>query len=85
MIQERENVAMGEVMTVSEIEDKFKSEWILIGDPETNEALEVLAGKVLWHSKNRDEVYRKVRELKPRHSAIVYTGPVVPEGTAAAL
>jgi hypothetical protein len=65
---------MSETMTISEIEAQFKSEWILVGDPETSEALEVLAGTVLWHSKDRDEVYRKAIELKPRHAAFLYTG-----------
>ncbi len=73
------------VMSLAEIQARFKSEWVLVGDPETAETLEVKKGRVLWHSKDRDEVYRKARELKPRHSAIFYTGPVVPEGTATAL
>jgi hypothetical protein len=29
---------------------------------------------VLSHSKDRDEVYRKARELKPIHSAILFFG-----------
>ncbi|MGA3328371.1 MAG: hypothetical protein ABSF45_28300 [Terriglobia bacterium] len=72
---------MSEAMTISEIEAQFKSEWILVGDPKTNEALEVVAGNVLWHSKDRDEVYRKAIELKPRHSAFLYTG-IIPKDTA---
>lgn len=76
---------MSEVLRLEEIKAKFDSEWILVENPETTESLEVRSGKVLWHSKDRDEVYRKARELKPRHSAILYTGPVVPEGTATAL
>lgn len=39
----------------------------------------ILTRKVLWHSKHRDEVYRKARQLRPKHSAIVYTG-TLPEG-----
>jgi hypothetical protein len=35
---------------------------------------------VLWHSKDRNETYRKARELKPKHSAIIYTGEI-PEET----
>lgn len=62
---------MSEEMSLAQIQAKFKSEWILVGDPETNEELEVIRGKVLWHSKDRDELYRKARELKPQHSAIL--------------
>ncbi|MCH7787419.1 MAG: hypothetical protein IIC22_07905 [Chloroflexi bacterium] len=70
---------MGEVMSQAEIATRFESEWVLLEDPETTDALEVKSGKVLWHSKDRDEVYRKARELQPRHSAILYTG-TLPEG-----
>lgn len=75
---------MSEVMSLEEIQARFESEWVLLEDPETTLLLEVKAGKVLWHSKDRDEVYRKARELRPRHSAIVYTG-MPPEGTAVVL
>jgi len=76
---------MNELMSVEEINSQFESEWILLEDPETTDALEVKKGKVLWHSKDRDEVYRKAMELKPKHSAVLYTGPVVPEGQAVIL
>ncbi len=67
---------MNEVMSLAEIEAQFESEWVLVGDPETTETLQVRRGKVLWHSKDRDEVYRKANELKPKHSAILYTGTI---------
>jgi len=75
---------MNKFMTLAEIEAHFESEWVLLQDPETTEALEVKGGKVLWHSKDRDEVYRKARELRPRRSAILYTG-TLPEGAAVIL
>lgn len=59
---------------MAEILGRFASEWVLLEDPETTESLEVKCGTVLWHSKDRDEVYRKARELRPRHSAIIYAG-----------
>ncbi|MGZ8427308.1 MAG: hypothetical protein ACXWYD_20375 [Candidatus Binatia bacterium] len=75
---------MEEVLTIAQIEAQFDSEWILVGDPQTNEALEVQRGKVLWHSKDRDEVYRKAVELRPRRSAMLYTGKM-PKDTAVVL
>lgn len=68
-----------EITTMPEIQNRFDSEWILLGDPDTTDTLEVTKGKVLWHSKDRDEVYRKARELKPRHSAILFTGKIPEE------
>jgi len=67
---------VNQVMSLVEIETQFQSEWVLIEDPQTTDALQVMGGRVLWHSKDRDEVYRKARELQPRHSAILYTGKV---------
>ena len=72
---------MSELMSLTEIQTQFKSEWILVEDPETTESLEVKGGRVLWHSKDRDEVYRKGRELAPKSSAILYTG-TMPEDSA---
>jgi hypothetical protein len=75
---------MNEVLSLAQIEDRFKSEWVLIGEPETTEGLQIIRGKVLWHSKDRDEVYRKARELKPRRSAFLYTGSI-PDDSAIVL
>jgi len=75
---------MAREMTMEEIESQFDSEWVLIEDPRTDEALNVLGGKVLHHSKDRDEVYRKAVSLRPKRSAVVYTGEI-PEDTAVVL
>jgi hypothetical protein len=65
---------MSEVTSIEKIKADFDSEWVLIENPETTETLEVKGGTVLWHSKDRDELYRKALELKPKHSAILYLG-----------
>ena len=75
---------MKERMTIQEIRSRFDSEWILIEDPETNAALDVLGGRVVHHSRDRDEVYRKAVSLRPTRSAVLYTGEM-PEGTAVVL
>ena len=71
-----ESKIMNEVISLAEIQEKFESEWILIENPETEEGLKIKSGKILWHSKDRDEVYRKAREFKPEHSAIFYMGQI---------
>lgn len=75
---------MEDVMNIAEIESRFESEWVLVEDPETNEDLEVQSGKVRYHSKDRDEVYRKAVELRPKRFAMLYTG-TIPEDTAIVL
>ncbi|TAK64761.1 MAG: hypothetical protein EPO24_03070 [Bacteroidetes bacterium] len=61
-------------LTQEEINAQFDSEWVLLADQETAQDFTVLRGRVLWHSKDRDEAYRKLVQLKPRSSAILYTG-----------
>ncbi len=75
---------MEQEMTLAEIESQFDSEWVLLEEPETNEQLEVVKGRVLHHSKDREEVYRKAVKLRPKRSAILYTGKI-PEDTIVVL
>ena len=75
---------MNEVLTIAQIESRFESEWVLVEEPRTNEALEVQSGRVRWHSKDREEVYRKAVQVRPKRFAILYTG-TLPEGTAVVL
>ena len=69
------------IMTQAEIEAQFENEWILVEDPQFDAKDTLLRGKVLWHSKDRDEVYRKDLELRPHSAAYLFTGPI-PENIA---
>jgi hypothetical protein len=69
---------MSEVLTVTEIQSQFPSEWVLVENPNTNDSLEVQSGNVLYHSKDREEVYRKAVELRPKKFAMLYTGSIPP-------
>jgi hypothetical protein len=76
--------AMDNVMTIAEIEDRYDGEWVLVEDPETDEAFEVLSGKVVYHSKDKSEFDRKAVELRPRSSVVLYFGKM-PKNAAIAL
>ena len=65
---------MNEVMTIADIEAQFDSEWVLVGDPVTDETLQVQSGRVLAHSRNRDEVDRCLLALRPQRYATWYIG-----------
>lgn len=65
---------MGDTMTLREVNDRFESEWVLFGDVELTPNHEVIKGRVLCHSKDRDEVYRKLVELRPKNGATHFTG-----------
>lgn len=70
---------MTDILTLAEIEARFPEEWILVDDPVTNEALKVQSGKVLCHSKDRDEVYRLAVALRPKRFAILCTVTLPPD------
>jgi hypothetical protein len=75
---------VNEVLTIAEIEGKFDSEWVLIEDPTTDASLAVRGGTVRWHDRDRDEVYRRAVQIRPKRFAILYTG-TMPADTAIAL
>jgi hypothetical protein len=75
---------MDEIITLAEMEGRYPSEWILVADPELDENHEVVRGRVLCHSKDRDEVDQKAVERRLPRSAFVFTGKI-PEGTAVIL
>ncbi len=65
---------MDTVFSISEIESQFDSEWVLVEDPQTNDALEVQSGKVMYHSGDRDEFDHKVLEFRLKRFAVLFTG-----------
>jgi hypothetical protein len=67
---------MDDILTVAEMESRFLAEWLLVEDPQVNDALEVRSGVVRYHSKDRDDVYRKAVELRPGQFAMLYTGEI---------
>jgi len=70
---------MSKVMTWAEIEAEFDGEWVLIEDPELTSLLEVIGGKVVFHSTERKEVYQKMKELPELCHAVRYIGKLPEE------
>jgi hypothetical protein len=67
-------------MSIEDIQAHFEAEWILLEDPVTDRFLDVKGGTVIWHSKSRDEVCTKAKELHPKRSAILYAGSLRRDG-----
>ncbi len=66
---------MNEVLTRAEMEVQFDGEWVLVADPELNEYLEVLRGRVVSHGKDPDTVYEEATQQQIRRWASLYFGP----------
>ncbi len=75
---------MDQLMTMQEIQSQFDDEWVLVIDPQTDAELQLLGGKVVCHSKDRDEVYRRMVALRLPDYAVLFTGEM-PENTAVVL
>jgi hypothetical protein len=67
---------MDEIMTLPEIEARYPGEWILVADPELDEHLRVVRGKVVAHTRDRDEFDSQTLTLRPKSSAHLYTGTI---------
>lgn len=69
---------MTERLTYADIKARYAPEWVLIGDPETDDHLEILSGVVLVHTSDRDELDRKMLALRPRPArlAVEFLGEI---------
>lgn len=70
-------------MKLEEVKEMFKDEWIILKVLSTDELDQPIEGEVVAHSKERDEVYKKQREIQG-DIAIFYTGEIPKEGYAVA-
>ncbi len=65
---------MDELLTIEEIQARFAPDWVLIGEPDVDEGQHLRAGKVLFHSPDREEVYQKAIDLRLGHFAFRFLG-----------
>ncbi len=65
-----------ERLSMEEIERRFSEQWVLIGEPETDEQLRVLSGCVLFHSADRNELDREALRLRPKQCAVLFLGEI---------
>jgi hypothetical protein len=68
--------SMNEILTIDEIKARYAPDSVLIGEPDTDETLEIRAGKVLFHCRDRDEVCRKAMDYPPGRYALHFLGTI---------
>lgn len=71
-------------MKWDEIVEGFRDEWVLLDVKEADEYFKPKEGEVIAHSKDKEEVYKKLLEIRPRSFSIEYTGKI-PEDLAVVL
>jgi hypothetical protein len=72
---------MSEIMTFEEIKKNYNGQWVLIAYSETDEDLQVVKGKVIAYSTNREDIYQALELAGEQPLAIEYMGQV-PEDLA---
>ncbi len=65
---------MSRVLSLKQIRNEFRGEWLLIGDPKLDDELNLIAGKVLAHSPDRDQIYRQLLSTCGKSVSIEYAG-----------
>jgi len=66
---------MNEVLPLEELEKLYKDEWVILVDLIQEPGPHLLGGRVVAHSKDRDEIDRKLLEMSlPRHFAVRFLG-----------
>jgi hypothetical protein len=72
---------MSEIMTFEEIKKNYNGQWVLIAYSETDEDLQVVKGKVIAYSTNKEDIYQALELAGEQPLAIEYMGQV-PEDLA---
>lgn len=71
-------------MKWEDIVKEFRDEWVLIEVKKVDNQFNIQEGKVLAHSKDKDEIYQKLLKIRPKSFSIEYTGEI-PEDLAVVL
>ena len=68
-------------MKWADIKKSYKNQWVLIEVDKVDDSFNLLEGEVLTHSKDKNEIYQKLLQIRPKEFSIEYTGEV-PEDLA---
>ncbi|OQY59754.1 MAG: hypothetical protein B6245_05065 [Desulfobacteraceae bacterium 4572_88] len=68
-------------MKWEDIQKDYKDNWVLLEEVQVDEDLDVLGGNVIYFHPNKENVYKKLLELRPDRSAIEFAGDI-PEDIA---
>lgn len=69
---------------IEQLKAEYEGEWLIILATDWDK-FSIKEGELFYHSKDKDEIVRKMRDVpkdknKKYHMAVLYAGPLVPEG-----
>jgi len=69
---------------IEEIKERFKDEWVLVEVLERDEMNRPTKGRIIAHSRNRDDTYNAMATVEAKHLYHFYTGDIPKKGYAVA-
>ena len=63
------------VQEIAKLKQRYPNEWLLLTNVVADEQTRPIKGKLMAHSKNRDEIYDRLSQLRGGF-AIEYTGEI---------
>ena len=64
------------VEDIAKIKRRYPKEWLLLTHVVTDELTRPVQGKLVAHSKNRDEIYDRLSRIRTRSVCIEYSGEI---------
>ena len=63
------------VQTITSLKRRYPKEWLLLTHVVTDELTRPIQGKLVAHSKNRDEIYDRLSKMRGK-LGVLYTGEI---------
>ncbi len=67
-------------MDIEEIKRQYRDEWVLMEVTKSDDKGNPLEGKVVSHSRNRDDTYNSMKKIMIKNLAHFYTGEIPKKG-----
>ncbi|MGH7214351.1 MAG: hypothetical protein ACREIT_06275 [Tepidisphaeraceae bacterium] len=67
-------VDVNEQLTMEQMKARFPSHWLLIDEPVLDDQLNVLSGRLVYASPDRNDLHRRTMMLNPKDIAVLFTG-----------
>ena len=64
------------VQTLSLLKRRYPKEWLLLTDVTADELTRPVKGKLVMHSKNRDDIYDRLSRVRAKSTCVTYTGKI---------
>ena len=64
------------VQPISTLKRRYPKEWLLLTHVTADELTRPIKGKLVAHSKNRDDIYDRLAHIRAKSVSVEYTGKV---------